>query len=221
MEQVYIPKINTRAYPAMCLQYIDDAGDAPSRSPTAKAAYIKEKNAKRIRTNDLPENIWVVVWFEFTKGSYRYPDGSVVYYKDAWHIAFARRRGKTIEIHDSEVHSGARQPYTSLAQVEAWFAVYGTRYVGWSTQCDGRIYAKEAIMPNEKDVKDYFKVWENRTPTKSELKDYTSKSWRYLVDKLLAAQKDRYQKEIKKQTSAKSIAVTKATVVDYISKNLK
>ncbi len=102
--------------------------------------------AGRIRKSELPEGVWVVVWFEFTKGSYRYPSGQVIDYRDAWHIAFAKRSGSHVEIHDSEVHSGARQPYAALAAVEAWFAAYGTRYVGWSTDCDGRNYVKEVTI---------------------------------------------------------------------------
>lgn len=154
-QQVYAPNINTRASPAMCLQYIDDAGNAPRRSTTAKAAFLIEQAAGRIRTTEIPEGVWVVAWFEFTKGSYRYPNGSVVYYKDAWHIAFVRRNRGTVEIHDSEVHSGARQPYAAIAAVEAWFAAYGTRYVGWSTHCDGREYVKEVDMnPEPKFIKD-------------------------------------------------------------------
>lgn len=143
MEQSYIPNINVRATPGMCLQYIDDAGESPLRSPTAKAAYKREEAGGRIRTDQFPENVWVVAWFEFTKGSYRYPNGVTINFSDAWHIAFMKRVGNRLEIHDSEVHSGARQPYRALGEVEAWFKVYGARYVGWSTDCDGRNYAKE------------------------------------------------------------------------------
>lgn len=148
-KQVYEPAINTQAQPAMCLQYIDDAGNAPNRSATAKAAFMKEHNAGRIRGDELPDKLWVVIWFEFTKGGYTYPSGATVLYKDAWHIAFARRDGNTLQIHDSEVHSGARNPYNALAAVEAWFGKYGTKYAGWSTNCDGRQY----VNKEEEDMK--------------------------------------------------------------------
>ncbi|MFI2837531.1 hypothetical protein [Mycolicibacterium sp. PDY-3] len=143
MQQSYTPNINVKAYSGMCQQYIDDAGSAPSRSPTAKAAFEKEQSAGRIRADQFPENVWVVAWFSFSKGSYRYPNGTVIQYKDAWHVAFVKRNGNSLEIHDSEVHSGARKPYTALAAVEAWFATYGAKYAGWSTDCDGRKYVTE------------------------------------------------------------------------------
>lgn len=60
----------------------------------------------------------------------------------------------------------------------------------------GRIKSGGVIMPKEQDVIDYFKFWEKRNPTKAEIKDYTSKTWRYLTDKLLDAQSIRLNKEI-------------------------
>lgn len=51
-------------------------------------------------------------------------------------------------------------------------------------------------MPTEKDVRDYFLYWEKRQPTAAEIKDYTGRTWRYLTDKLLGAQKRRYEKQL-------------------------
>lgn len=39
--------------------------------------------------------------------------------------------------------------------------------------------------PDAKTVTQYFLAWEQRKPTAAEIKDYTSKSWRYLADSLL------------------------------------
>lgn len=164
MEQVFAPNVGLRGahYAGLCLQWVDDAGKAPNRTGTAKAAYRVEKNAGRLRTGEIPENVWVPVWFEFTRGSYTYPDGSTIYYKDAWHIALAKRTGNRYTIYDSEVARGGRDqfggPYPALAAVESWFAVYGTKYVGWSTHCDGRQYAKERKGMNEAEARDMQNV---------------------------------------------------------------
>lgn len=132
MEQTYHPNLNVKGYAGMCLQYVDDAGNAPMRSGSARAAFDKEYNSGRIRTDTIPENIWLVGWLDFTKGQY------VAY----GHVFLFRRSGSTYEIHDSEVHRGARKPYTSLDEIIRWFGVYSPKYIGWSTNCDGRQYAK-------------------------------------------------------------------------------
>lgn len=177
-EQVYTPNINIPAKPAKCLQYIDDAGNAPERSPTAKSAFLKEQTAGRVKLSEFPNKVWVVAWFEFTKGSYTYPNGYTIYYKDAWHIAFVRRDGNTLEIHDSEVHSGSRKSYGSIGEIEAWFVEYGTKYVGWSTNCDGRQYAKEINMPyiSDEELKD-LRQWKDKG-IKLELAITRSKAWK-------------------------------------------
>lgn len=158
MEQVITPNINTPSVAGMCQKYVDDAGGVPNSVPprlgTAKAAYLQEQAAGRIRTDNFPKDVWLIVWFSFSKGSYTYPNGTTIYYKDAWHVAWLRRTGDRIEIHDSEVHRGARKPYTSLLEVEAWFAAYGAKYAGWSASCSGRTYAiskenSDVIMDNE------------------------------------------------------------------------
>jgi len=229
MEQVYTPLIDTKAFPAMCLQYVDDAGNAPQRSTTAKAAYDKEKKAKRISLSELPDKIWVVVWFSFSKGSYTYPNGDTIYYKDAWHIAFARRNGKNIEIHDSEVHSGSRQPYVAFEAVEAWFGAYDAKYVGWSTHCDGREYAKlkeNNMIKNTNHVKILFRQFLNREPTAAELKDYASKDIEYFLNKAYKVRTDlratiKERDALKQQLAEKPVTINKTVVIDYLNKNLK
>lgn len=46
-----------------------------------------------------------------------------------------------------------------------------------------------ATVPNEKDVKDYFNVWEKRQSTAAQIKYYTGKTWRTLADNILDSQR--------------------------------
>lgn len=202
MKQVYTPNVGLKGlhYAGLCLQWVDDAGSSPKRSDTAKIAYQNEANVGRIRLSQLPDGVWVPVFFSFSKGSFTYPSGNTVYFKDAWHVALARRTGNTMQIYDSEVARGAKQPYPALEAVEAWFAVYGAKYVGWSTHCDGREYAKEEDMrkmtrnelmwnyrmlsggePSEKEVDSWMKAIENGAEydyVNEEMKRYYSDSGR-------------------------------------------
>lgn len=83
----------------------------------------------------------------------------------------------------------------------------------------GLSWTKGEIMPTEKDVRDYFKAWERRNPTAKELKDYTSKGWRYLADKILVSQNSRTAKTIeqyKSTLSKKPVEVIKEVPVEKI-----
>lgn len=130
--QKYNPNVKVRAQRGWCLKYIDDAGKAPMRRPTARAAYVAEKNAKRISKNTPPTNIWVVGYLDL---------GGVYAAYD--HVFFMKYKGKgKYEIRDSEVASGFRSPYTSINSILAWFGNYSPRYIGWSYITDGRKYAE-------------------------------------------------------------------------------
>ena len=86
-------------------------------------------------------------------------------------IAFVDSNG-AIQIHDSEVHRGARQPYKSLAELANWFGSVGTRltFLGWSIGVDGTILIEETqekaktkkgeimILFKDKDGKVYWLV---------------------------------------------------------------
>ncbi len=52
-------------------------------------------------------------------------------------IAFVDDNG-VMQIHDSEVHRGAREPYASLEEVSNWFGSVGTKmtFLGWSEGVD-------------------------------------------------------------------------------------
>lgn len=148
MEQVYNPNVLVIAIAGYCLKYIDDAGQAPKRTSTAKIAYQNEKDAGRINTSELPDNVYVVGFLDFTSGVF----------KDYGHVFFIKRSGSSIKIYDSEVQSGARKPYGSLKELTSWFGAYNPVYLGWSTNCDGRQYAKlkEDNMAIIQDKENYY-----------------------------------------------------------------
>src|SRR5690606_10754096 len=135
--QKYTPQLNVPATRGWCLKYIDDAGKvknaAPPRQPTAQAAYAVEQRPGRIRANQsFPVGVWVVGYWSLGSGAYR----------GLGHVAFIKNFGNRIEIWDSEVRSGARSVYTSVSQVNAWFANHSPRFLGWTTHTSGRQYAE-------------------------------------------------------------------------------
>ena len=134
VRQVYNPNLNIGARSGWCLQYVDDAIDAPSRTPSAQAAYLNELNAGRISTGPAPVGIWVVGFLGFSRGIYA----------DYGHVFLMRKRADgSIEIHDSEVHSGARGIYNSIEELMNWMGNYGPDYLGYSYCCDGRCIAED------------------------------------------------------------------------------
>lgn len=131
--QKYTPNVRVGAQRGWCLKYVDDAGNAPTRRPTAKAAYEAERRAKRIRTSTPPKNVWVVGFLSF---------GRV--YQNYGHVFLMKYLGNgRYEIRDSETNAGARSVYTSIASIKQWFGAYAPQYIGWSTHCDGRQYVEE------------------------------------------------------------------------------
>nr|DAQ83361.1 MAG TPA: Glycosyl hydrolase family protein [Caudoviricetes sp.] len=134
VRQIYNPNINIGATSGWCLQYVDDAIDAPSRTPSARAAYLNELNAGRIDTGHAPIGVWVVGFLGFSRGPY----------VEYGHVFLMRKRENgSIEIHDSEVHSGRRGIYNSIEEIMSWFSVYGPDYLGFSYCCDGRCIAED------------------------------------------------------------------------------
>ena len=73
-------------------------------------------------------------------------------------LAFVDDDG-SMQIHDSEVHRGARQPYTSLAELSAWFGSVGTRltYLGWSIGVDGIQIVGEIGQDEQKQLEEIGK----------------------------------------------------------------
>lgn len=183
MIQVYNPNFNVPATRGWCLKYVDDAGNAPSRKPTAKAAFLEEKKEGRISGDiDSPVGIWAVGFLDFTSGPYT-KEGHVFFMK---HLG-----GGRYEIRDSEVGAGARKPYGSLAELIAWFGAYAPKYIGWSTNCDGRQYASEGddmAKPTEQDVRNIVnEVW-GIPANSNNVRDYTELEWPAFVYHILGNQ---------------------------------
>lgn len=134
VRQIYEPNLNIGAQSGWCLQYVDDAISSLTRSPNAQTAYLNELNAGRINTGPAPVGIWVVGFLGFSRGQY-VEDG---------HVFLMRKRADgSIEIHDSEVHSGARGIYNSIEELMNWMGNYGPDYLGYSYCCDGRRIAED------------------------------------------------------------------------------
>lgn len=141
MAQVYNPNLNIPATRGWCLKYVDDATNAPARTPSARAAYLNELNAGRINTGELPWDEWVYGFLDFTVGAYT----------DYGHVFIIKRHQGGIDIHDSEVHSGARNVYHSIEELLAWFGMYRPVYTGWSGSCDGRTM-QEAVRDRQDEI---------------------------------------------------------------------
>ena len=129
-KQLITPNINISATAGMCLQYVDDAIGATQRTYTAQIAHDAAKAKGWVRANqNYPKNVWFIMFWSIDNGDYR-GQGHVA-------LAFVSSDGM-LQIHDSEVHRNARQPYQSLAEVANWFGSVGTRltYLGWSIGVD-------------------------------------------------------------------------------------
>lgn len=134
VRQIYEPNLNIGAQSGWCLQYVDDAISSLTRSPNAQTAYLNELNAGRINTGPAPVGVWVVGFLGFSRGIY----------VDDGHVFLMRKRADgSIEIHDSEVHSGARGIYNSIEELMNWMGNYGPDYLGYSYCCDGRCIAED------------------------------------------------------------------------------
>lgn len=134
VRQIYNPNINVGAQSGWCLQYVDDAISSLTRSPNAQTAYLNELNAGRINTGPAPVGVWVIGFLGFSIGQYT-EDGHV--------FLMRKREDGSIEIHDSEVHSGARGIYNSIEELMNWMGNYGPDYLGYSYCCDGRCIAED------------------------------------------------------------------------------
>lgn len=133
VRQTYNPNLNIGAQSGWCLQYVDDAINSLTRSPNAQTAYLNELNVGRINTGPAPIGVWVIGFLGFSIGQYT-EDGHV--------FLMRKREDGSIEIHDSEVHSGARGIYNSIEELMNWMGNYGPDYLGYSYCCDGRCIAE-------------------------------------------------------------------------------
>ena len=146
-KQLIQPNINISARAGMCLGYVDDAINATDRTYTAQIAHNTAKQKGWVRAdNNYPKNVWFIMFWSIDNGDYQ-GLGHVA-------LAFVDNQGN-MQIHDSEVHRNARQPYKSLAELANWFGSVGTRltFLGWSEGCDGTKIIEETQEENEGEEK--------------------------------------------------------------------
>ena len=141
LRQTVNPNYDIGATRGWCLQYVDNAISAPNRTYSAQTAYESAKAKGWVRANaDMPRGLWSVLFWSIDNGEYA----------GLGHVAlvYVNNQGQ-MAIHDSEVHAGARQPYTSLAELSSWFGSVGTRltYLGWSIGVDGRKIIEDYTPP--------------------------------------------------------------------------
>ena len=143
-KQLVQPNITTNARAGMCLQYVDDAINATQRTYTAQIAHDTAKQKGWVRAdNNYPRNVWFVMFWSIDNGDYQ-GLGHVA-------LAFVDSNG-AMQIHDSEVHRNARQPYNSIQELAGWFGSVGTRltFLGWSIGADGTLLIEEIKEKQEK-----------------------------------------------------------------------
>ena len=136
-KQLVTPRIDISARAGMCLEYVDNTINATQRTYTAQIGYDTAKQKGWVRANtDYPKNVWFVLFWSIDNGEYQ-GQGHVA-------LAFVDSNG-AMQIHDSEVHRNARQPYATLSELANWFGSVGTRltYLGWSIGVDGRQIIEE------------------------------------------------------------------------------
>ena len=163
-KQLIQPNINISARAGMCLEYVDNAIRATQRTYTAQIAHDTAKQKGWVRASQsYPSGVWFVLFWSIDNGDYQ-GQGHVA-------LAFVDNQGN-MQMHDSEVHRGARQPYTTLSELANWFGSVGTRltYLGWSIGVDGTILIEKKqekakakkgeimILFREKDGKVYLLV---------------------------------------------------------------
>lgn len=165
--QLIEPNINIGASAGMCLEYVDNAVNAPKRTATAQIAYETAKGNGWVSANtEYPRNVWFVLFWSIDNNDYA-GLGHIA-------LAFVDSDGN-MQIHDSEVHRGARQPYTSLEELSAWFGSVGTRltYLGWSIGVDGIQIVGEIGQDGQKQLEEIGK--EIKKANKGELSMFIAK----------------------------------------------
>ena len=145
-KQLIIPIIASQAIASYCLKYVDDSLSVKQETRTANAqiAHDKAKENNWVHEDqNFPKNIWFVMFWSIDNGDYQ-GQGHVA-------LAFVDNQGN-MQMHDSEVHRGARQPYTTLSELANWFGSVGARltFLGWSIGADGTLLIEEIKEKQEK-----------------------------------------------------------------------
>lgn len=131
-KQLIMPLIATSSIASYCLMYTDDAINVPqvSRTQNAQIAHDTAKVKGWVHPNqDYPKNVWFIMFWSIDNGDYQ----------GQGHVALAFiDDNNNLQIHDSEVHRGAREVYTDLDDFYGWFGSVGTRmtFLGWSEGVD-------------------------------------------------------------------------------------
>ena len=145
-KQLIMPLVATSAIASYCLLYVDNTINVPQQYRTANAQIAhnqaKEKNWVHGNQN-YPRGVWFVLFWSIDNGDYQ-GQGHVA-------LAFVDDSGN-LQIHDSEVHRNAREPYTSLEELANWFGSVGTKmtFLGWSIGADGTLLIEEIKEKQEK-----------------------------------------------------------------------
>ena len=127
-KQLIMPLIASSAFASYCLLYVDNTINVPQQYRTANAqvAHDKAKEKNWVHANqDYPKNVWFIMFWSIDNGDYQ----------GQGHVALAFvDDNNNLQIHDSEVHRNARQPYSTLSEVSNWFGSVGTKmtFLGWS-----------------------------------------------------------------------------------------
>lgn len=132
-KQLIIPLIASQAIASYCLQYVDDSLSVKQETRTANAqiAHDQAKANNWVHEDqNFPKNLWFVMFWSIDNGDYA-GLGHVA-------LAFVDNDGN-MQIHDSEVHRGAREVYTNFEDFYNWFGSVGIQmtYLGWGEGVDG------------------------------------------------------------------------------------
>lgn len=136
-KQIKTPNLNIPATVGWCLQFVDDAVNAPRRTPSATAAYQTEKANGTLRVGTPPENVWVPIYFSLSNE----PNGHIAWYKS--------ENGK-VTIADSNQVAMGKPRWNSIADIEialhSWIGGTAT-YLGWSESVDGARIVEQVNEP--------------------------------------------------------------------------
>ena len=125
--QLITPKLNINATIGWCLQYVDDAVNAPKRTPSATVAYQTEKANGTFHVGMPPENVWVTIFFRLSS-------------EQNGHVAWYKKENGITTIADSNQRAQGQPMWSSIEQIQnalrSWIG--GTsEYLGWSETIDG------------------------------------------------------------------------------------
>lgn len=152
-KQIKEPVLNIPATIGWCLQYVDDAVNAPLRQPSATISYNIEKENGNIKNELPPVDVWVPIFYKLSNES----NGHV-----AWHYGGDGKTSFT-KIRDSNQTAMKTKAYDSIdEQIRALKNWVGGKvdYLGWSSWIDGIHVVKweDDVMSNKYKIGDILKL---------------------------------------------------------------